>query len=1040
MAAEFPIGLPILTDKSFSETINESLRGSLDKMHSHMSSSPPNSSHDPPGFSENARDGDLALLDPRRFTPTLHASLVSEILSVRRDLDLKAQFIDELETNLQVAKSENEALFSQLNRSSKENRTIKRQLEHLERDSSAALEGLARERDSAKESDYGMKYKIEMLRRKIRAQEEDAGQMQEILEKGKSSWDIERRKLERRVHTSETRLKAILKDLAAHHASGAANEAGWFDDDDDITKDSAGNTCENDSLKFPSRRGSPRKPREHIRNRSNGSGRRSVRLSVASISESEGMTWLNGQSLADELSFGEEDRDSQDAVDSNDDLTEQELRARRGLDSRQSYYQDEKAKRVLGLAPSHGNHVSNRLDLGDPLLEQDDGSCSERIPTNFLNASTRRSIADPKSTHRDFGIQCSPTLLPQFVEFATLEGKETDKGLASAEPDRQRKQDNATSLASEGQGVVVPPVPTISMVSSASQTADLPMSPPETPKNESKRQKFLTDSGTMALKISTSTQTDFMATAQWTGMLKESTLSLPIPTITIDPPLSTPSSPKDAILLPGTKNAACQINFSTRVPTASVSVQTEEIRIDQRSIRFRPRRLTSAGAPKLSRSEREKGSQVPIQSGPATNTVDERFHEEGKPTSVRTKSPKLPRSIGIHDLSRWNTKSSGSSRSLEHKGEGDSKGPIIVGAKAAEFGHLVSEQYKETGEGKENLLSKVVLSHTGNTISSPNKSLICAKPLRSTPETQVPTPINTSDSSNLPVLRNITNLSLRSPQIDDKSSKAENRFKTPDIKQKSVLRSTLIQSGTAAHMNNHSKNPSIGSGGSNGARVYGVNPPFPVPTRSSSMGITHCDSDGPHTPTPNNNGSPIKQRQSGGRHASRISNIRKVRSAAAISRNKRPHESQSRLSPQSSNRAFIETPQPSTIVRNETSSPVLLEPNLLKNRLHRSDTTSQGSGTYVEGPTQPSVIDAIAATMVGEWMWKYVRKRKSFGIVESGQEHAKGEYDGPGNVAGNGMRHKRWVWLSPYDKTIMWSSKQPTTEAALLGKPSRTCK
>ena len=1038
MAADFPIGLPILTDKSFSETINESLISSLDKMHSPINSSPTNASHDQPGSSGNARDGDISVFNPRRFTPTLHASLVSEILSVRRDLDLKAQFIEELETNLQVAKSENEALFGQLNRSSKENRTVKRQLEHLERDSSAALEGLTKERDSAKENDNGMKYKIEMLRRKIRAQEEDAGQMQEILEKGKSSWDAERRQLERRLHTSETRLKVILKDLAAHHASGMANEAGWFNDNNETTKDPlSGTNCESNRLQFPSGKGSPRKAQEHVRNQSNDSGRKSVRLSAPSISESEGMTWLNGQSLADELSFGEEDVDSQDAVDSNDDLTEQELRSRRGLDSRQSYYQDEKAKRVLGLAPSHGNHVSNRLDLGDPLLEQDEGSWSERIPDNGLNASLRRSIAHPKSSYKDLGPQCSPNLLPQFVEAAALNAKEVEMPLLNVGFDGQQRQKNAASLASEGQEVTVPSVSAVSMVSSTSQTIDLPVSRAAT-QSANERPKISIDGKATSLNISASTQTDYAASAQLTNMSRVPAPPLPIPTITIDPPLSAPPSPKDAILPPGTKNVACQINFGTQVLTASVSVQTEEIRVDQRSVNSRPIPLTSANGAKLSRLVREQSSQIPFPSGQASKAAHRGSHEEDNLSFSKTKS-KSTRSTGAHDLSRWRNKSSDGSRFTEPKEVGDSKDPSTAGTVVTNLSP-VSGQYEETAEAKENMPSKAIPWHTVNLTSSSNKSRVGAKPLRFTSEAQIPASIKTTDNSNLPVLRNITNLPLRSPQSSDRSIRAENRFKNFDNKQKSVWRSTLIQSGTAAHINNHSKSPSIGSGGSSTTGGYGATPPFPVPTRSSSMGITHCDSDGPYTPTPNHNGSPKTQRQSGRRHASRVTNIRKVRSAAAIPREKRPRELQSRLSPQSSNRASTETPQSPATTRNKATPPALLQPNVIRNRLHRSDTTSQGSGTYVEGPTQPSVIDAIAATMVGEWMWKYVRKRKSFGMVESGQEHAKGESDGPGNVAGNGVRHKRWVWLSPYDKTVMWSSKQPTTEAALMGKPSRTCK
>jgi hypothetical protein len=78
------------------------------------------------------------------------------------------------------------------------------------------------------------------------------------------------------------------------------------------------------------------------------------------------------------------------------------------------------------------------------------------------------------------------------------------------------------------------------------------------------------------------------------------------------------------------------------------------------------------------------------------------------------------------------------------------------------------------------------------------------------------------------------------------------------------------------------------------------------------------------------------------------------------------------------------------------------------------------------GGTQPTgVVDAIAQTMVGEWMFKYVRRRTSFGVSES-----NGKDD-------NGDRHKRWVWLAPYERAILWSSKQPSSGSALMGKTGR---
>lgn len=82
------------------------------------------------------------------------------------------------------------------------------------------------------------------------------------------------------------------------------------------------------------------------------------------------------------------------------------------------------------------------------------------------------------------------------------------------------------------------------------------------------------------------------------------------------------------------------------------------------------------------------------------------------------------------------------------------------------------------------------------------------------------------------------------------------------------------------------------------------------------------------------------------------------------------------------------------------------------------------------------LIDAIAGTMVGEWMWKYIRKRK-LGVGESAEEFTQMGENGVIDISGIGTRHKRWVWLSPYERTIMWDSKQPMTGSALLGKKGR---
>lgn len=94
------------------------------------------------------------------------------------------------------------------------------------------------------------------------------------------------------------------------------------------------------------------------------------------------------------------------------------------------------------------------------------------------------------------------------------------------------------------------------------------------------------------------------------------------------------------------------------------------------------------------------------------------------------------------------------------------------------------------------------------------------------------------------------------------------------------------------------------------------------------------------------------------------------------------------------------------------------------------------AGTLAPRSSEESnLVDAIAGTMVGEWMWKYIRKRKSFGIGEDDFPYRT--TNGTVSLTAHGTRHKRWVWLSPYERTIMWDSKQPTSGSALLGKKGR---
>ena len=165
-----------------------------------------------------ALDEHISPLDPRRFTPTLHASLVSEILSLRRDLESRADDIEKLETSLHAAQSQNEVLNNNLHQANKEARSVKRQMQLLEGGTLSALNELAKERDDALNDVSELRKRLDQSQKKAKSQEETAEKTQTLWDKDKEAWLAEKRGLETKVHIAEGRLKVVLSEVAnAHH-------------------------------------------------------------------------------------------------------------------------------------------------------------------------------------------------------------------------------------------------------------------------------------------------------------------------------------------------------------------------------------------------------------------------------------------------------------------------------------------------------------------------------------------------------------------------------------------------------------------------------------------------------------------------------------------------------------------------------------------------------------------------------------------------------------------------------------------------------
>ena len=272
------------------------------------------------------------------------------------------------------------------------------------------------------------------------------------------------------------------------------------------------------------------------------------------------------------------------------------------------------------------------------------------------------------------------------------------------------------------------------------------------------------------------------------------------------------------------------------------------------------------------------------------------------------------------------------------------------------------------------------------------------------------------------------------PRIPPKSAvrQLDKPLSLVTTKPNTMRRAALIQSGVAAHQS-RSRSPSLPE--------PVKEPPFPIPTRASSRKppiSASAPSDGTRSPT---------WGRGSNRGPYRTNSIRKVRSAAALprgGRNYRRHGSRS-PPPMSASTEAPESPQLPPMPSNEITTPRYMrdsvssrykthkkEPSAnTSNTANTANTTNTRSGSVGSSNQTTTVVDAIAQTMVGEWMFKYVRRRKSFGVPEA---------NGTDGDNGNGARHKRWVWLAPYERAVMWSSKQPTSGSALLGKSGRKCK
>ncbi|CAG5185376.1 uncharacterized protein ALTATR162_LOCUS11289 [Alternaria atra] len=1009
-----PVGTPY---SSLSRTTSK-----YDTPGSDIPSSPPPFPPDHSFSSEDAaNDENISVLDPRRFTPTLHANLVSEILNLRRELDSKHRFIDDLETSLHTARTDNDSLAKQLSLSTKESKSAKRQLQHFETETLAALEEIAGERDKFKETNADLREKLAAAEKRTRSQDDDSTKVHDMWAREKEEWAGEKRILERRVHVSETRLKMLLDEIAIHEA--ANEDAGVESEADDPSRDTGIPDSDTGSVRSsPQRRSSTRLGR-HSRNRSSSSYKSIGRNYRMSLMSSDGHFRGNGMSLADELIFDEEDEELDELELDSDDFPENEMRARRARESRMSMLPDEKAKRILGLS-----NDTQQAARDSPVMTAEDTeprkSSYETVQSSVTLTPRDITLVFPptRPIYVDTGVQPSPPPSPTklvMVEAAPLtiepsapmKSNDFSSTAAEIEANQSRKR-VSVPLASSPPSQASPEICTTT--SSSVQTVE-PLSPPPTPRIPMPTEKAHLPPVIPPQLVSTATQTDPLVEPETVPETpKKAPLPTPItiPSIAIHAPTSAPSSPRAPILPPGTKTVSTQTSGDLVAPMRSTAMQTEPIRIDQRPVKLPAHLLPSAISSKPGTPEAE--SKVAKKDSHHSASSDTE-HTTLKSTTRQDFIARLEKAAEKKIENRYPGNNDNGPLSRQLHADVLNR-PFRTSSLFAGFDGPSSDEEDEEAD---------LSDDDYRPFSTPMLSSRNAKSGRPVnPPTPVPEDKETTPMSR-PSEDSVNSVSLASKRSSiEKPSRVGKTQRNSISRQPSIRRSAMIQSSTAAHA--RSRSPSIGSLGSSN---HIPKPPFPVPTRSSSRNKPVSKSEGSQSPTPRNSGSYAGRRPYGVKHQ-RKDSLRKVRSAAPVSKGTRSRSRSPTLpaTPSNADTSSI-PPLPSDIV----SASGFRHRHQLSTATAATAYTANGSTNSSVSHT--SVVDAIAAAMIGEFMWKYVRKRKAFGGPDTPADVSRAAEEA--SLANHGVRHKRWVWISPYERAILWSSKQPTTGSALMGKSGR---
>lgn len=917
-----------------------------------------------------ATDEKISILDPRRFTPTLHANLVGEILSLKRDQEEKRRVIEGLETQLQTTREEEDGVHASLQSTAKENRSLKRQLALLEGGTSSALAELARERDEAIDTATDTKRRLETTQKKLKSQEDSAESAHGSWTKEKNEWEEERRKTDRKIHVLETRLKTVLEEITAYHMA-MDEQSGQLpveEDAEDKGRDSDAGSIRSMSLRY-------------------------------SILQKP-----NGHSLADELDFDDE---SDYGTETN------------GRDSVISNYRHMRAdSRASTISKFHRRHNSGESLIRTGSLTR--GRFQQMQKEGLLKGIIQEAEEPPsplaqKANYTDTGVQYSP---PPSPILSASKGPSPEPRRVTALAARWEKQYEEISTEANSRrkrisiakplAIQAPVSSQKLMVSTAAQTSTVPLSPPRTPKSPVQEQPLSPKANKLPMLISSGTQTDLPALPR---PVTPPATALAIPSISIHPPATRPSTPKQPLLPQRQRDFGCQVSIAD-VPMTTASVQTEEIRIDQRLDQL-PAHLHPSAITSRPTSPAESVQKPSNPSG----------HFTPVPGNIPARNPKRLTSSSQRSVGTL----AGSPRgSVELETGKRTVSPVASTRKASTRINNMFTAFHDVSSGDEmddfgdvdqsDSEFRTALS-APRAVKSPEPGRSTPASAPSSPETVVPdkpsrdktppSPLGTTNIYNAYKLSGNQGVAMPDRNSSMKSGLQPSSMSSSRVG--SMRKAAMIQSG----MNTHQED----------------DPPFPIPKRESSrqpVSIPGLRSGDNRSPTRNE---PFHRR--GSRTTMHRSNsLRKSRSATAApnARNRNRRKGSGSPSP---NVPSTPTVPPLPNNANELATP---RNHRAPGRGHRHQnsgttaTTEATTGLQSNSSSQAAngVVDAIAQTMVGEWMFKYVRRRKSFGMGA----------DNSGRDDSSNDRHKRWVWLAPYERAILWSSKQPSSGSALLGTKS----